>query len=179
MIYRVTKNVIFQNLSYTFFAIGVAVLFGVLQEYKILLFDMRIIYFITAIVLLIALLQLFDYLKYLTKGEIKIDPEGIRILDRNLEKFIPKEDIVGVTVYGAPSIKRKSMFRLLPFEAFHYVDIECKSGENIIITSLSDYYLYWDICKEKIFNDKLQFNKGSLTSRGNMINSIFWNRMEG
>jgi hypothetical protein len=46
------------------------------------------------------------------------------------------EDLKEIIVYMAPSWHRKSNFKIMPFEQYHYARIKTKSGKEIIITSL-------------------------------------------
>lgn len=178
MTYTIKSKEILKNLSFTFFLL----VFGLICFYYNFLnstvFDIRIIIVIIGILVMLTVLLLLDYLKNSTKGTIKIGDSEIEVIHSNGSTLIYRKNIISVTLYGAPSVNRKSDFRLLPFEAFHYVEVKCLNHPNILITSLSDYRLYENIAKEKIFKGFLEFNKGGLTGRGSIINSIWWNKLK-
>lgn len=112
------------------------------------------------------------------KGEITISSDEIILFEEDKKDVINKEDIIKVTLFAAPSVRRRSTFRLLPFEAFYYVTIQIKNHDDIIITTLSDYNLYENIRKEEIFKNKLYISKKGLTGNGSLINSIFWSKLK-
>lgn len=131
--------------------------------------------FIILIQFAIVLFLMIDYLLNTTKGDFIITDEYILNDVNDIE--IVKEEIKEVIVFGAPSISRKSSFKLLPFEGFHYVKIICKNNV-IIMSSLLDFNLYEKISKERIFKNKIKFNKKGLTGRGSWINSIYLNELD-
>ncbi len=179
MIYRINRTDIFKNLKYSISILIFAIccfLVNIIWEH---IFDMRMILFLTALQLLVVVLLFIDYLKNSSKGQIIIEHNQITIQEKTVKTIVLKKDIEEVIVYGAPSVRRKSMFRLLPFEAFHYVDIKGENFKSIILTSLSDYRLYWNISKEPIFKGKLKFYRGDKIASGSLFNSIFWNSLEG
>ncbi|MEM6815881.1 MAG: hypothetical protein AAF600_16090 [Bacteroidota bacterium] len=119
-----------------------------------------------------------DYIKNATKGSILIGANQIEIIDSNCSEVISKNEIKSVIVFCPPSVKRRSDFKLLPFEAFHYIEIKCRHRPNIIITSLCDYNLYETITKETLFEEILFFNRAGLSGNGSLINSIWLNKLK-
>ncbi len=178
MTYEINNKEIIKNFSFCFFLLGSGIAFEYFNRHYYDVFDIKIIAIIILCLIFICLLLFIDYFNNSTREKIKIGDSEIEVINSGDSTFIYRKDIKSVTLYGSPSINRKSDFRLLPFEAFHYVEVKCLNHPNIIITSLSDFRLYENIAKEKVLKGLLQFNKGGLTGRGSLINSIWWNKLK-
>ena len=119
----------------------------------------------------IVVILLWDYYFH-TKGQkVFFSDEDIVVKIVKGEKKYEKSNIEKVTIYAAPSFRRNSTFRLLPFEVFHFVEIKMNRGKGVIyITSLSDSELYYSIQQQSILKGKIYYKKG-------LFNSIFWSRL--
>lgn len=165
MKYKVKGNIIFKHLSFTIFLIFVLIFAFIYDAFISDLMGGLDIYIIfISIQVLIVLLLLLDYKVNSTRGEVIIKDDVIKTNDF----FINKEDVLSIEIYGAPSVYRKSSFKLLPFECFHYVKI-VSNKKAIYISSLSDFNLYQNILKEKIFKGKIICNKKGLSNRGSLL----------
>lgn len=177
MNYTINKTDIIKNLNYSFFSLGVLSLLYFFTSLSFTInYLMVILFFLLPV--FIVLFLFIDYILNSTKGIIEISKDYIKIKDRLNSQEINKKEIIGVFIYGAPSIKRKSSFRIMPFECFHYVEIEIKNKPNIYISSLSCYNLYNKIEKEPLLIDLIKHKKEGLLKQGNWINSIFLNKLD-
>ena len=52
------------------------------------------------------------------------------------ESIIKFVDIEQIVIYCAPSVRKKSNFKILPFENYHFARIFTKSGKQYVITNL-------------------------------------------
>ncbi len=176
MKYKINKKDIFKNLSFSYFLIAVGIIYQIISFYFIDSMDMLVAYLFIAILLGVVCFLFIDYLLNSYKGEIAIDSDRIILNEEDNMVVINKEDVIKVILFAAPSVKRKSTFRLLPFEAFYYVTIKCKNHDDIIITTLSDYNLYENIRKEEVFKNKIYISKKGFSGNGSLINSIIWTK---
>ena len=178
MVYQKNSRDILRCLSFSFYLILFAFgchLYNVNLHYSI---DMRVILLLVGLPVLLSILLLIDYNQNATKGIIELSLDEIAVRSSSSKLRIPKNEIISARVYGSPSIKRKSFFRVMPWEAFHYVEIVHGQGQSIIITSLSDYGLYWSLSKEPILRGKLTINNEGSSSIWRFFNSITWNKMD-
>jgi len=178
MTYRRNKKAILKCLEFSFSLLTLPIVCYFINRNYGTFVDMRMIFVLTMVPVFLSILLLIDYYFNETKGTIILRTDNIEILNNTEHRILDGELISQAVVYGTPSVYRKSFFRVLPMEAFHYVDISLKNGESIFITSLSDFELYWKLLDEPILKGKLFLFKGGWLKKGELINSIWLNRQK-
>ena len=154
MDYRITNRSIYKNLSFTGFHILVFLLGSLYiglhpsndKYYYILLF----IWFIPV---LCSIVLFLEYYKIERNQEIRIEGDTLYINQAGENQQIHKDEVEKLVLSGTPSIHRNSYFRLLPFEAFHFLELTLKDGRRVYITSLTDPDLFKNFRKDPFFKD--------------------------
>ncbi|MDG3581266.1 hypothetical protein [Galbibacter pacificus] len=140
MVYKINKKAVLKNLDYIIFiTIVYAVIVLYYEDYKVA-YTINAFTLFYLIPLIVVIFLFWDYYFH-TKGQkVFFSDENIVVKTAKVDKKYEKSDVEKVTLYAAPSFRRNSTFRLLPFEAFHFVEIKMNSSKggyiyNIFIRS--------------------------------------------
>ncbi len=169
---KVSIKSIYNNLSFAFFSLSAMVLIIYYYTYPDFYFFLEpITAFLLFSPIAISIFLFFDYLRFETNRLIILKDDMLYIEKRSVKRQIYSDQIKEVKLCAAPVFYRNSMFRLLPFEVFHYAEIKVENQPSVYLTSLSDTKLFYWIQEEPLF-------KGKITYKKSLFNSIAWNSLD-